>query len=1144
MPLTSQLTSQQLSGFPAAGFDSTASSPEKAVEGRAMKKTSENKLAGAGAAVAEEKKVTYAASGFFVMRTPLLPFGKFLRWGDALGPASSNDVESLTQSSSQNQTGSQDRAALRDRLRAIVAQPEISDAIFVASPDLYDYLDQWLTEPESKRGQRVEGALVRYFSRMCGRSTPFGLFAANSLGKVGPRTQLTIPSQAQCQRHTRLDMDYLFALVDALGHNAEVRQTLTYRPNSSLYTVADRVRYVESRVNGRARTYHLVAVEKSEGVEFALRRAEQGATIAELASALLADLDDEEITVEEAIQFIEQLIDNQILVADLALPVTGAEAIHPLIAQLRQLEAGQEAAIVLEQTRDALAAIDAAGLGATPEAYRRVAARLETLPAKVELPRLFQVDMIRPPSEATLGEAVIQEISKGVEALHRIFGKPVETELDRFKKAFTARYEGREVPLVEVLDDDLGIGFPAGGEGGNAPLLNGLAFPARSEWAAAWQAHDAFLLRKCSEAWMAGAAEINLCDEDIKALQSKERMPLPNSFAVMCRLAATSAEAVERGEFQIWLEAVAGPTGATLLGRFCHADAELHKEVAQYLQAEEAFHPDAVFAELAHLPEGRIGNVLARPVLRDYEIPYLGNSGAARDRQLSVTDLLLSVQEGRIVLRSARLGCEVMPRLTSAHNWGRESSTVYRFLGELQTQGASGVMWNWGALDGAPFLPRVTYGRVMLSPAQWAITEAELKRIAEAASEDRFCVAGQWRAERKLPRFVVLADGDNTLPVDLENALSVDSFAHIVKGRSNARLQELWPAPEQLCAQDTEGAGYVHELVVPFLKQKDGATIEPAPVPPVSPSPHLPIPRSFPPGSEWLYAKIYCGAVTADQVIREVLAPVAKEVMAEGAADQWFFLRYNDPGWHVRVRFHGQPDRLRKEVWPRLQMALQPMLEDGRVWRVQLDTYEREIERYGSAAGIELSEQISFADSVAAAELVSLLDQGDASADERWQLALCGMDRMLNDFGFNLVEKADILKTSRASFLAEFKADEALMDQLGERYRQERKTLEALLDPSKDGESQLAPGLEVFAHRSIRLRVIAEELRTTEREGRLTTTLVDIIASHLHMQANRLLRSSHRAQEMVIYDLLTRLYSSQLARQRQAKSDSVARRAA
>jgi SAM-dependent methyltransferase len=130
---------------------------------------------------------------------------------------------------------------------------------------------------------------------------------------------------------------------------------------------------------------------------------------------------------------------------------------------------------------------------------------------------------------------------------------------------------------------------------------------------------------------------------------------------------------------------------------------------------EHVTDPDAVFAEVAHLPEGRIGNVLCRPVLRDYEIAYLGGSGAPPDRQLPAADLRVSVRDDRIVLRSVRLDREVIPRMTTAHNYTWRSLPVYRFLCLLQHQGvAAGLQWDWGPLAEAPFLPRVRCGRVVL----------------------------------------------------------------------------------------------------------------------------------------------------------------------------------------------------------------------------------------------------------------------------------------------------------------------------------------------------------------------------------------------------------------------------------------------
>jgi thiopeptide-type bacteriocin biosynthesis protein len=101
--------------------------------------------------------------------------------------------------------------------------------------------------------------------------------------------------------------------------------------------------------------------------------------------------------------------------------------------------------------------------------------------------------------------------------------------------------------------------------------------------------------------------------------------------------------------------------------------------------------------------------------------------------------------------------------------------------------------------------------------------------------------------------------------------------------------------------------------------------------------------------------------------------------------------------------------------------------------------------------------------------------------------------------------------------------------QLREGFRKERAALTALLDPASDAESPLGPGLEVLQRRSERLAPVAAELRSLEQAGRLTTPVSDLAGSYLHMHANRLLRSSKRAQEMVLYDFLARPYESRLA---------------
>jgi thiopeptide-type bacteriocin biosynthesis protein len=1074
----------------------------------------------------------FVPSGFFAWRTPLLPFDELLAWAEGLeAPCALDNPTRL------GTALAADRARLRTRLRAALERPEVREALFIASPDLDGRFDVWLREPDSEAGQKMERALVRYFQRMAGRATPFGLFAGCSAGTLGAQSRLALEGREQYRRHTRLDMDYLVALAEALQRESVLRSSLRFRPNSSLYRVAGRLRFTEYRRNGKGRSHYVVGVEDSDPLQATLARARHGARPGALAAALVEA--DPEASLAEAEEYIGELIDGQLLVSELAPSVTGPEPIHGLASRLRQRGASA-AAERLEQARQALEALDAAGLGAAAQYYRAVARLLEDLPAKVEPARLFQVDLVKPAPGATLGTAVVQELLRGVQVLRRL-ARPAEDDLARFRTAFSDRYQGEDpaatrwVPLVEALDEEVGIGLgTASGPGAQgAALLEDLAIPAPPAETVPWGKREVFLLRKLGAALSAGAGEITLGPGDLEDLANPEPPPLPDAFAALAAVAAPSQAALARGEFRVLLEGVTGPSGACLLGRFCHADPVLRRHVEDHLRAEEALQPDAVFAEVVHLPEdGRTGNVILRPALRAYEIPYLGQSGVPAERQVPVTDLLVAVRGDQVVLRSERLGRRVVPRLTSAHNFVGRGQGLYRFLCLLQGQGAARLGWDWGPLGSAPFLPRVVTGRLVLACARWLIGKEELKALGAARGAERFGAVQAWRGERRLPRWVALAESDNELPIDLDNVLSVDTFVELARGRDQVTLVEMFPGPDQLGAHGPEGR-FVHELVVPFVRKDEGGRMkdERRAETPSSSSFILPPSscqrRRFPPGSEWLYAKLYTGPATADQVLRDVVAPVTAAALRSGATDAWFFVRYGDPDWHLRLRLHGEPRRLLAEVLPALQAAAAPLLEDGRLWRLQLDTYEREVERYGGDEGVALAEQLFEADSEAVAALAGLLAE-DARGEARWRLAVCGMDLLLSDLGFDLDARHGLLRQLREAFAREHRADAALKRQLGERFRQEGKALQALLEATQ-APGPLAPALAVLRRRSERLAPVAARLRACAQAGRLAQPLAGLAASYLHLHANRLVRSAQRAQEMVLYDFLYRLYQSRAA---------------
>jgi len=1063
----------------------------------------------------EVKQPAYRALSQFALRTPTLPFDVLERW-----------------------SAQPDLASRRAVLRTLLDDAAVREAIFVASPDLERQIPIWQREPDAPGGVAVERALVRYVSRMASRCTPFGLFASVAIAPLAAHTRLDVPPRSAAWRRTRLDNDVLFAFTTALGRDRAVRDRVRYRGNSSLYAVAARLRYAEARVAGALRSYQLVAVDPTDYLDALLARsAGEGATRAELLDVLTAD---PEVSAEEAAAFLDEVIDTQLLVPVLGPHVTGPEPTEGLAQLLRAHDLGEQAG-VLDDARRAIGAIDAAPPGVPAEAYRAIEAELgRRLPIAIEASRLFQVDLYKPAAAASLGPAVTAELLKGAELLHRLTPNGGD-DWSSFRSRFTARYETREVPLLEVLDDETGIGF--GGAETNAraaPLIAGLAMPSpRGPQQALVRDRDRHLMLLVARALEARATELELSSVDLDKLTERDPVRLADVISINAVLVAASPEAVETGDYRVRLGGVG--MGGQLLGRFTHGSADARALVEQISRAEEAFDPDAMFAEIVHLPEGRLGNILLRPVLRAYEIPYLGTRIAPLEHQIEVSDLLVSVVGARVVLRSRRVGREVRPRMTTAHNFANPKSLApYRFLCAHASQGTGYASWQWGILDHLPFLPRVRHGRFVLSRARWILQEHELAPLEAAfaglaaaktpaqitAIRARTgAVIARLRDQLRLPRWVVVADGDNELAVDLDNELMVDSAAHLLKGRKGAVLQELLPGPGELCATGAEGR-FVHELVVFAARAPEVREA-------VLPAPTGPVVRRFLPGSDWLYLKIYTGSTTADAVLRTYLAPAIAAAIRQGLARQWFFIRYGDPDWHVRVRFRGEPARLTGQLLPMLHDSLARATEAGLVWQVALGTYEREVERYGGAEAIELAEALFHTDSECALRMIEALE-GDAGAAATWRLALRSVDRLLDDLGLSLAEKLAYAARARDAYGREIGMDTTLQRSLGDKFRVHAKEIAALLAAPDDAPGHVhAALLAQIAARTAANRPLAAQLRALETAGRLRQPITDLAHSFVHMTVNRMMRSHQRIQELVLCDLLRRHYDGLIARAKQ-----------
>lgn len=1071
----------------------------------------------------------HLTSNFFVLRTPALPIEDLLDWCADLEAFKLCD--SGAERAQIEQQWQQDVQTLRHRLRQIVDRPEVRHALFVASPSLKLGLDYWIHNSASKKGIQAERALVRYFTRMCARSTPFGLFSGCSVGRTVPDSAdgsvLKLRHRGEYRVCSGLDFDYLWQLSAALCVENGVSSSLRYRPNSSLHRFVEVWRYLGLDAHDGSRKYQRMQIEHSRHLLVLLQRAQGGAQINELVKALSARGD---ISEEDATTYVRHLIDRQVLVPDFGPCITGNSAIRDLIAQVEQLPFRNGIADTLRWTRDSLAELDREGVGLPPEKYCPISERLEKLPVKTSPSDLYQVDLIKPVEQAILTKTVFEELRAGVEVLRRLCQKSEPDALQSFRAAFSYRYDRAIVPLLEALDEESGIGF--GSSDDCAPLIQELQIESKS--ASSNAPLNAFLLQKVIDWARQPSTELELALFDLPPI-GPSTPALPDSFAVLATLLARSGDALYQNDFRLKIEAVWGPDGARYLARFCHGDAELEHFVREHLKQEEACNPEAVYAEIVHLPEERMGNILHRPVLRDYEIVYLGRSGARPEQQLPASDLLLGVEKGRFVLYSQRLGRQIVPRLTSAHGYmNPQLDPVYRFLCLLQRQGGTHIgRFSWGALSTLRFLPRLRIGRLIVTPAQWRLTGQEIHMLGEHEGSRRFMIANKLRGQYGWPRWMVLQDADQSLPVDFENPLSIDAFIHVIKRQSRALLQEMLPAPEDLCVSGPEGR-FCHELYVPFVrchpvaaKHAAAAVCSTVSSPNILWKPDTEI-RHLPPGSNWLYMKVYGGHVTVDKILIQVLSSLIQTVNVSGAIASWFFLRFSDPHHHLRIRFYGDPDRVRLELLPLIHSTLNPLLASGKIWKIQFDTYEQEIERYGGVAGMSAAEKIFFADSSAVLDVLQALHSSGYDPDRRWKIALLGSDMLLSDLGFDLHAKRALMEALRHKYASEFRATGDIELVLGKQFRAKRSQLEQLWCEAGDA----VPGLvrQAFQTRSSRVLPLAYTLHSLFQEGKLTVNLAELGASFVHMHINRMMQSSWRQYECVLYEFLYRLYQSRLAR--------------
>ncbi len=987
---------------------------------------------------------------------------------------------------------------VREPLRAL-DDPDVVRALAIGSPTLLQKASR--PAADAKEAARTRTSLARYLIRMTTRPTPYGGFAAVSLAGWGAATDVCLTA-AQRTR-TRPDMGWLRGLLATAEGRRDVRTRLSWRADPLIAESGDRLVAPSGgsvRATEPARLALAVAAT-TIGHDRLVERVREGAGG----------------TVEQVAGLIDQLIRAGLLHSDLVPAITGSAA-----------TSGADAAALIGRTDPALSARAAELAGAMaaadgvpdapapaghatartrsadPGAFVRVT---DLARALHDHPQTFQADLIRALDGRSLSAEVADECARAVEVLLRLGPGPATAgDLAGYGRRFLARWgAGREVPLTEVFDPLHGLG-PLPHTHGPASAVDQAVQARRSER----------LMTLALEALRDERRTIHLEPETIAALsgwpEGAADRPLtpanapdaPLSLDVSAFLLAADAAAVDAGAFTLLIGPNLGAASAgRWLGRFADLfGARADAYYAWLAEAETAADPGAVAAEVVYLPHTpRSTNVILRPTLGSHEIVVSGRGSA--EHRLDVSDLLVGHDGTRFHLRSASLGVRLRP--TARHMLNHHGAPpVCQFLdavGRGVTAEFSG--FDWGPAQSLPVLPRVRVGRTVLAPARWLVGVPDRGRpgtVDEAAVRAALAAAHErWG----LPDRVYVTVADNRLLLDLRQADDREQLRREFGNAGGAlRLEEALPDVGDAWLPGP-GGRYLTELVISVVR-RPAADVPPEPTAAEPAAAELALARperSAParrigvhdrirlPGDDWLFAKFYAPYEQLTPLLTEHLADLIDMAENSGLARRWFFLRYSDPEPHLRVRWQGESDLLVRHLLPQVSDFARQLLGAGRISRLTLDSYDREIERYGGPAGIALCEDVFHADSVAVRRLLGL--PGYPLAD----LLVASTADLLAGLGLD-----------RAQRVALYEAQAALVDDpqvgrvAGADYRERKTRLRALLG------DEPAPGPLADALRALRASVApaGAALAQAERAGDLDGSVADLLPSLVHMHHNRM----------------------------------------
>lgn len=696
----------------------------------------------------------------------------------------------------------------RQRLIRVLDDGVLRELLRRADAAAMDEFETWARNSpgEVDLGARpaLEARLFLALSRLAAQPGHDSRCDGSTRGNAGRVTFCHLAARADWRRLPRLAAGHARELARRLQALPAIAVHTRWYPNDTLTLIGQEYRYLERLPAGDDGIDRLreSSTEADDVLEWLIETCRDGKTLGALEDALCAHIPAVPPGVLKS--HLRELRERQVLVSDALPPLTTQDLLAHLEATLRRAGVPGERTVLgsYRQLMQRLAEPLSVDVGPARDVFKALGV------AASEAAGALPIDLIKP-GLLSVRDDLLAELCDTVGAIAACTARP-PTALERFKAEFIARFGRAEVPLAQALDECYGVGralreLPDGAPG------PGTQAGSASPW-------DLLVLRAVVAAQVTGADRVQLDRAEVDRLAAASATRWPERATMGVRLLDVERRDSTAVAQLLRLTTLQARSVFTPLAR---SDAA----VTAWLRADgrrptgHAGSADSPLGvELVFAPGDAAADALTRPALADGEIHVLSTPGAEAAGRITLDDLLVSVVDDSVRLYSHRLGREVRPRLwaTMPPHDGEWPAAI-RLLAAVEHDG-SAILGDRPlvALPGLRHVPRILLDRVLLQPARWMLTIAEVRELQSLADPiDRLNRMARLRESLGIPRWISGSGALAGVPFDLGNPIALSALVQHMAPDEEAELFECVEHAFDNPVTGPEGS-YAHELLVPM----------------------------------------------------------------------------------------------------------------------------------------------------------------------------------------------------------------------------------------------------------------------------------------------------------------------------------------